>query len=238
MIKFALIHSPLAGPLTWKLVAAQLRQRGYPVVAPALVDSGTDSRAYWEQHAESAAQAINATTHDDACLLVGHSGAGSILPAIGERLKQPPSGYIFVDAGLPADQASRLDMMKTESAQWADQFEKFLIAGGRYPDWSDTNLQSLLPDDHLRRQMLKEIHARGLSFFTERISAPEDWSLTPCGYIQFTEAYAVHTSLARQSGWPFIKFHAGHFHMLVEPIQVADALVHIEKQLLGSSEQS
>ena len=231
MPAFALIHSPLVGPSTWKLVAAQLQQYRYQVIAPTLVDSESDTRAYWEQHAESAARAVNAAPTDDSCVLVGHSGAGPILPAIGERLKRPPSGYIFVDAGLPSHQASRLEMMKSESSEWANEFEKHLAAGGRYPDWSEADLQSLIPDDDLRQQLLKEIRARTLSFFTERISVPEDWPMTPCGYIQFTETYEVPAARARQLGWPFIKFPAGHFHMLVESIRVADMLVQIGRQL-------
>jgi len=60
MAAFALIHSLLVGPSTWKLVAAQLQQYRYQVIAPTLVDSESDTRAYWEQHAESAARAVNA----------------------------------------------------------------------------------------------------------------------------------------------------------------------------------
>lgn len=235
MVTFALIHSPLVGPSTWKLVASQLQQHSHRVIVPTLVDSEADTRPYWEQQAESASKAIKATTTDGSCILVGHSGAGPILPAIGEGLRQPPGGYIFVDAGLPSDQVSRLEMMKSESSQWAAEFERYLVAGGLYPDWSDTDLKDLVPDDHLRRQMLKELSARALSFFTEPMSVPEGWSMTPCGYIQFTETYDVPANSARQLGWPFIKFQAGHFHMLVEPIMVADALVQIGTQLLASA---
>jgi hypothetical protein len=123
-------------------------------------------------------------------------------------------------------------MMKSESSQWADEFERYHAAGRRYPDWSDTDLQSFIPDDDLRQQMLKEISSQGLSFFTEQLSVPEGWSMTPCGYMQFTETYNIPANCAKQLGWPFIKFQAGHFHMLVEPIMVADALVQIGKQLL------
>lgn len=233
MVTFALIHSPLVGPSTWKLVASQLQKQNYQVIVPTLVDSGADTKTFWEQHAESASETINGATADGACLLVGHSGAGPILPAIGERLRQPPDGYIFVDAGLPSDQVSRLDMMKCESSQWADKFEGYLAAGGRYPDWSNTDLRSLIPDNDLRQQLLKEISARALSFFTEQISVPDSWVGTPCGYVQFTETYRVPANRAKEWKWPFIRFQAGHFHMLVEPIVVADALVQIGKQLLA-----
>lgn len=53
--------------------------------------------------------------------------------------------------------------------------------------------------------------------------------------MQFTEAYDVPAGRAKQLDWPFIKFQAGHFHMLVEPIMVADVLVQIGQQLFTSA---
>ena len=50
---YVLIHSPLVGPLTWKLVADQMRQRNREVIVPTLVDSPDSEEPYWKQHAES-----------------------------------------------------------------------------------------------------------------------------------------------------------------------------------------
>jgi hypothetical protein len=168
---FALIHSPLVGSSTWQPVAEQLQQQGYQVIVPALNDTETGTRSFWEQEAESAAESINAANSSEANLLVGHSGAGPILPAIGARLKRPPAGYIFVDAGLPQNQATRLELMRAESPQWAADFEKYLLDGGRFPAWTEADLQQLIPDVQLRQQLLAELRPRGLSFFTERISS-------------------------------------------------------------------
>jgi len=38
--------------------------------------------------------------------LVAHSGAGALLPLIGQRLPVPDSSYLFVDAGLPRSGSS------------------------------------------------------------------------------------------------------------------------------------
>jgi hypothetical protein len=197
---FALIHSPLVGPLTWLPVADQLERQGFAVVVPALLDVEPECKPYWEQHAESAAKAVNAATSAEPPVLIGHSGAGPILPAIGARLNRPPAGYIFVDAGWPQDQASRLELMRAESPRWADDFERYLLAGGRFPNWSDPDLRGLIPDDQLRQQLLNEIQPRGLSFFTEPISVPENWEATPCGYILFSEIYTFHACQAQQHG--------------------------------------
>jgi hypothetical protein len=230
---FALIHSPLVGPSTWQLVAAQLAQQRYQVIVPTLVDAEGDGRAYWEQHADSAAHAINAARSSASCILVGHSGAGPLLPAIGERLDQPPTGYLFVDAGLPRHLATRLELMRSESEEWAAPFEQHMTAGGRFPTWSDVDLHALIPDAGLRGQVLNEVKARTLTFFTEPISAPGRWFQVSCGYLQFSSAYDVPAGQAQASGWPFVHLQAGHFHMVVDPYSVARALIQIEEQMFN-----
>ncbi|MGH7725592.1 MAG: alpha/beta fold hydrolase [Candidatus Eiseniibacteriota bacterium] len=230
---WALIHSPLVGPSTWSRVAAELERLGLRALVPTLVDSEADGRAYWEQHVQSAVTAIDSfSSGASPLILVGHSGAGPILPAIGNRLERPPAGYVFVDAGLPSHRTSRLEMLKSESRTWADEFEKHLEAGGRFPNWSDADLRPLIPDEKLRDAVLTEMQPRGRDFFTESISVPEDWSTVPSGYIQFSDAYAVPAEHARRAGWPFIRLQAGHFHMLVDPAGVAGALVEISGRLL------
>jgi hypothetical protein len=229
---FALIHSPLVGPSTWQPVAAQLRQQGYQVVVSDLHDVETGDRPFWEQEAESAAESIDAIKSSEAIFLVGHSGAGPILPAIGARLERAPAGYIFVDAGLPQDQATRLELMRAESPQWAQDFEKYLQDGGRFPAWTDADLQYLVPDGQLRQQLLAELRPKGLSFFTEPISIPQGWEKTQCGYILFSEIYTFHARQAEQAGWPLFRFNVGHFHMLVDPGEVAGALVRLAERLI------
>jgi len=229
---FALIHSPLVGPSTWKKVAAYLQQKEYSVIVPTLTEPETDRKPYWKQHAESATKAINDLSSNKRCILVGHSGAGPILPAIGERLELPPFGYIFVDAGLPDNQKSRLDMMKSETGEWVLDFEKHLSNGGKFPNWSESDLLKIIPDDDSRQLVLQEINMRDLSFFTEKISFCDDWSTAPCGYMQFSENYDISASRARCQGWSFIKLESGHFHMLVEPVIVGDKLIELGEQLI------
>lgn len=183
----------------------------------------------------SASAAIDSTGFAKPCILVGHSGAGPLLPAIGERMKTPPAGFIFVDAGLPANHSSRLDMMKTEPSQWAQEFDQYLAGGGLFPDWSDSDLHDIIPEDVLRQQVLAELRPRGQSFFTEQLSFSDRWSKAACGYLLFSPAYNEHARQARQLGWPFIHLPGGHFHMLVEPEQVADALVQIARQMLPAA---
>lgn len=74
-------------------------------------------------------------------LLVGHSGAGPITPR---------------DAGK---RGSRL----------CSGLRQHLASGGRFPNWPDADLAPLVPNARIRAQLLAELRAPPLDFFTEPI---------------------------------------------------------------------
>lgn len=226
-----LIHSPLVGPLTWDLVADQLRRKGADVIVPVLRDSPDSKEPFWKQHAESMVQTLAQIPSETSVTLVAHSGAGPLLPVIRQSLAYPVNAYVFVDAGIPRADAARLDLMKSEDLQWAIEFQEYLESGGMFPAWSFDDLQEVIPDERLRKQMVAEIQPRGLSFFTEPIPVFDRWPDAPCVYIKFSPAYEYWAAQAKQAGWPIYELEAGHFHMLVDPETVTDLIVQaIEKQ--------
>ena len=222
---FVLIHSPLVGRLTWSLVADEMRQRGLDVLVPGLEDSPDSKEPFWKQHAESLAQTIANVPTETSLTLVAHSGAGPLLPAIRQSLVNPVHAYVFVDAGIPRADASRLDLMKSEDPKWAEGFQQELARGERFPTWSFDDLQEVLPDEELRRQMVAELRPRGLDFFTELIPVFDSWPDAPCIYIQLSAPYEQPATQAQLAGWQVHKLEAGHFHMLVDAETVADLIV-------------
>jgi len=222
---YVLVHSPLVGPLTWKLVADEMRRRNIKVIFPTLVDSPDSEEPYWKQHAGSVSQALSSLSKEIPISLVAHSGAGPLLPAIRASLPNPIQAYVFVDAGIPEAGATRLDLMKSEDSDWVKQFQEYLEAGGQFPNWSTEDLQEIIPDDSLRTRMVAEIQPRALDFFTEPIPVFEGWPDAPCAYILFSEPYKSAAVYARESGWQVHELEAGHFHMLVDPKAVADLII-------------
>ena len=222
---FVLIHSPLVGPLTWSLVAEQMQQRGLDVIVPPLRDSSDSKQPFWKQHAASVSEALAQISKDTPVILVAHSGAGPLLPAIRESLMNPVHAYMFVDAGIPCEGATRLDLMKSEDPEWAAQFLKYLEDGGKFPNWSFDDLQEVLPDPSLRRQMVAELRPRGLDFFLEPIPVFKGWPDALCAYVQFSPPYQYSASQAREAGWPTYTLEAGHFHMLVDPEAVTNLVI-------------
>jgi hypothetical protein len=222
---YILIHSPLVGPLTWSLVADQMRGRSLDVIVPTLKDSPDSKEPFWKQHVESVSQALVDLQKNIPVTLVAHSGTGPLLPAIREMISNPIHAYVFVDAGIPRDGFSRLDLMREEDLQWAEQFQAELERGDRFPNWSSEALREIIPDEKLRDQLVAEIHPRGLDFFNEPIPVFQGWPDARCTYILFSSPYAGAELQARQLGWQTYTLEAGHFHMLVDPLAVTELIL-------------
>ena len=235
-ITYALIHSPLVGPFTWQLVYQSLVKREVKVVLPTLLDDVKSAIPYWQQHAESIASSLSEVPKSQKLVLVAHSGAGPLLPAIRQRLTQAIIAYVFVDAGIPRDGLSRLDLIKMEDPEWAEQFHSSLLKGEQFPTWTEEDLREIIPDGEARKKLVAEIHPRSLSFFTERIPVHAGWPDAPCIYMKFSESYKWDAVQAKQSGWPVYEVNAGHFHMLVEPVAVADLIVRGVQNMLDSTD--
>lgn len=222
---FVLIHSPLVGPLTWTPVAGEMRQRGLDVLVPRLEDTPNSRDPFWKQHAVAVARSMRDVSESLNLILVAHSGTGPLLPVIRQSVPNPVDAYVFVDAGIPKDGATRLDLMKSEDPAWAAQFQQEMESGEQFPTWSFDDLQEVIPDHTLRRQMMAELHPRGLDFFNEPIPVFAGWPDAPCVYIQFSPMYQKPAAHARQKGWLTEEVAGGHFHMLVDPAVVTDRII-------------
>lgn len=227
---FVLIHSPLVGPFTWALTAEALRQRGVEVVVPTLVNDPTRSAPYWLQHAEAVRQAVRDVADDRAVLLVAHSGAGPLLPAVRQALPHPTGGYLFIDAGWPEDNKSRLDLFEDPST--AEEFRHSAV-DGLLPVWSEEDLRPVIPDEGIRRRFASELRPTPLAVYAEALPVFPGWPDAPCGYLRFgnNPAYDRSSLLARRAGCPVRQMEGEHFHMLVDPEAVADALMALAREI-------
>lgn len=230
-LTYTLIHSPLVGPLTWQLVHQALEQRGLEVVVPSLRDQPHTDRPFWQQHIESLAQSLASVSQGRPLALVAHSGAGPLLPAIGQTVGHLIAAYVFVDAGIPRHDHSRIDLMRLQDQPWTQQFYQVLQQGEQFPTWQEEDLREVIPDDELRQQMVTEINPRSLPFFTEPIPVFAHWPDAPCAYIKFSAPYEWDFRQAKEAGWLVREVKAGHFHMLVDPAFVADMLVEVVQGL-------
>lgn len=221
-IVFALIHSPLVGTTTWAAVAEQLSHEGFVTVTPALASPQTPEPPFWSTHVHNVAVALKPFSSDPVVILAGHSGGGVLLPAISQSLDKPAGAAIFIDAAIPRDGASRLDLF--ESSEAAEEFRR-AASNGLLPTWSEEDLRGVIEDDELRHKFVSELRPLPLAVYEEPLPVSEGWADVPQAYLHFTSTYDLFAKQAQQAGWPYIHLEGGHFHMLVDPIAVAGALI-------------
>ena len=153
MTAFVLINSPLVGPLTWTPVAEELHKVGVQAVVATLPPPLETAPPYWEKHAEAVVASMESLPEGTPVILVGHSGAGVLLPAVGERSTHTVAAYIFVDSDIPRNGSSRLDGFPTPLAP---TFRK-AAAGGIIPTWTDEDPREMIPDDGTRRALAADL---------------------------------------------------------------------------------
>jgi Alpha/beta hydrolase family len=222
-----LLHSPLVGVESWGRLPEALGRGGVSAVAVAV--DGDDRPPFAERYVRGAVEgALAATARPGPPVLVGHSGAGPLLAAVGAGLRaagRPCAGYLFCDAGLPQDGANRLELLAVEDPAMAEAFRAELEQGGRFPEWGDAELAPLVPDPAARAALIGSLRPRGLAFFTEPLPPVAGWPDAPCGFLRLSAAYDGWAAAAAARGWPTTGLDAGHFHPLVDPDGVAAALL-------------
>ncbi len=227
---FVLVHSPLVGAFTWSRVAKEMRRREKEVLVARLRDKVDSAAPFWKQHAESVAEMLAETPAETRVILVAHSGAGPLLPAIRAHSPRPVAGYVFMDAGILWRDESRLDLLAAENAAMARAFETELKNGARFPTWSANDLREIIRDMETRETLARDLQPRGLDFFQEPLPA-FDFPDARSGYVQFSAAYDSYARQAHARGWKFRKLDAGHFHMLVDPVAVTDILLELTREI-------
>lgn len=228
-MSLALIHSPLVDTTTWKYLAPELEQSGYSGAIAQIEDPSDSSSSWWQRHVESAAATLTGLASP--YILVGHSGAGPLLPLIGSRLLSPPAGYIFVDAGILWEEDSRLGMMYAEDETWATEFETYLRRGGTFPNWEEALFVEIIPNAELRKALIQSLRPKPFSFFTEPIPVAARWDRIPCAYLQLSDTYKSYATAARAKGWVVDTIEGHHFSMMTDPQQITKAIMALLQKM-------
>jgi hypothetical protein len=139
---------------------------------------------------------------------LAHSGAGMLLPAIRQVTGRRVAAYLFVDAMIPENMKSRLDLFASPEA--ATRFRQS-AKNGYLPVWTDEDLREDIPDNALRRRFVNELRPLPLAVYEEPIPVFSGWPDAPCGYLQFTPTYEFGKRRAETSGWIYSRMNGGHF---------------------------
>jgi hypothetical protein len=233
---FVLVHSPLVGPATWTPVARTLEARGHAAVVPSLLDAVTAPPPQWRACVDAVRTATGAI--DGPVSLVGHSGAGLLLPAIAAAVAPPVSQLVFVDAGIPPSAGET----QLAPARFLESLRARAVEGV-LPRWStwwgDETMRALVPDDAARAEIERELPSLPLSYFEAPVPTPPGWDTRPCAYVLLSEAYRDAAAEARARGWPVYEIAgAEHLHLVVDPEAVAGVLLQTTSRIGNAASAS
>jgi hypothetical protein len=227
-----LVHSPLVGPSTWAPVARELERSDRRAVVPSLLGVSGAPQPRWRRCVDAAIDATEAVSGP--LVVVGHSAAGALLPAIADALSREVTGLIFVDAVLPPARGGAPLVPPDLRPQL-----RALASDGVLPPWSTwfgpDGIRELVPDDAVRATLEKEMPRLPLALFEASVPVPEGWDRHGGGYLLLSpDQYGDSAADARGRGWPVAEIpRAHHLTLVTDPDAVAGELLRLEDRLPG-----
>jgi hypothetical protein len=219
-----LVHSPFLGPASLRPLADALGARGCPALRLDLRVT-VNAAPVTQRLIGVFADAVEDSLVEGPLVLVGHSGAGPLLPGLADTLERDVTGLVFLDSALP-----------TPGRAWRDTAPPELVAhlkkissDGRLPRWDrwfDTDpMTELVADRALREEIVDEAPEVPLAFLKEaRPSAA--WS-GHSGYVQLSDHYSGDAAEAERAGYRVERLAGDHLWAATHPAEVADALLRV-----------
>jgi hypothetical protein len=144
---------------------------------------------------------------------------------------------VFVDSFLPPASGS----LALAPPGFMQQL-RALAADGVLPRWSnwlgEDTMRELVADERLRAALEREMPRLPLSYFEANIPLRDGWEADPCAYLLLAaEPYRESAADARGRGWPVVEIpDTQHLAIATDPIAVTDALLALERTLIGRAE--
>jgi len=224
-MRFLLVHSPVVGPATWRGVADALRAAGHAVVLPDLRDLAVTGDPEAVIHGAVDAALAAGPLDDGHLVVVGHSGAGVLLPSIASAVDVPYRSLVFVDAGIPPFEGAT-----SAGGGFLDHLRAMAI-DGVVPRWSawwgPDVVAGLVPDDATRAAIEAELPEVPLRFFEAPIDVPAYWYEISSSYVLLGEPYRRDANTAAAWGWPVVERPGGHLDIVNEPQAFAAIIADI-----------
>jgi hypothetical protein len=205
-------------------VAEALRDAGHEAAVPDLVAAALSG-----DPARFAAAAVDLDRSDQPVVLVGHSGAGVVLPAIAAALASWPRLTAFVDAGIPPCEGS-----STVGGDFITVLRE-MSADGIVPKWSqwwdDGVFEAIVPDEDRRRSIGTELPEVPLRFFETPIDLPSGWCENAAAYVLLSDGYRRDADRALALGWQVKERPGEHLDIVNEGRAIAEILLDLVERL-------
>lgn len=236
MATLVLVHGAWQSNGTWDLLAPLLEKRGHRVITPVLSGLGTDRSRLspditLQQHVEDVL--VELSKSPDRVIVVGHSYAGMIISGVAERNPTQVRRLVFLDAFIPEDGQSVLDLLPPEIGTHfrgvaRDHGDGWRLPGGE----GQLDLWGLKPGkarDFVRARLCDF----SLHCFEEPLPLPANRKASiPANFVaSVAEEYparpffAPFAAKARALGWEVAELNSGHDSHVERPSEVAGILL-------------
>jgi hypothetical protein len=213
-----LVHSPFLGPASLRPLADALAALGHPAVLPDLRPSVVAPPVH-QRLIGAFADVMSDAPPLGPIALVGHSGAGPLLPAFAEQIDDAGGqvrGLVYLDAGLPTPGRSWRETVPAELyAQLRAKSPDGLLP--RWPNW--------FPEHPLDAEIAEEAPEVPIAFLKEPRPSL-DWD-GPSGYVLLSPAYEDDLAEAGSRGWPTRALPLTHLAPATDPEPVARAVLEV-----------
>lgn len=221
-----LVHSPLVGPSSWRQLAAIAATHGIDVIRPDLTTIAEASSPKWRHFVDAAVEAV---VDRENLVVVGHSGAGAMLPMIADGIGARLTALVFVDAVIPPPHGAHAT---------PEAFRSFLedkAKNGLLPRWLDwwpeEDVIDLLLDATGRAELYADMPQLPVSFYDEDVPVPKGWSTGPCAYLRLSDAYLDEYKVAGDAGWPRSIVNGAHLSISTDSVTVFDAIEELVNEV-------
>ena len=137
MATFLLVHGGWAGGWHWREVASLLRAAGHEVFTPTL--TGLGERVHLaspdvglDTHIQDILMVLKYEELRDV-ILIGYSYSGMVITGVSERAADRLAHLVYLDAYVPRDGESLLDMLGPDAAAFIEQAAQAYGDGWRIP---------------------------------------------------------------------------------------------------------
>jgi pimeloyl-ACP methyl ester carboxylesterase len=229
---FLLVHGAWEAGWVWREVAAHLREAGHEVYCPTLTGLGERSHLLsptvdLETHIADILGVIRWERLNNVTL-VGHSYGGMVVTGVADRAHDKIGSLIYLDAFMPKDGQSLLDIVPPERAAGLRKLANE-HGDGRYLPVAG------LPSQHVtdpgEAALLAELcvphpfatTSQKLKVFGNHLKIPKKAFVLASGYTP--SAFPRFAEEAGALGWPVEKLPTHHFTMISMPRETADVLM-------------
>ncbi len=225
---FVLVHGAWHGGWCWQAVAERLRAQGHACFAPTLRGLAHRQAALSPEldadaHVDDVASLVEALDLQQVVLVL-HSYAGLLGPALQARLGPRIAHRCFVEAVLPQPGQCMLDLVAPAVAQRLTQSAQQHGDGWRLPppDPAQFHLGGAVSAPDLARRLTPHPWRS----FTTPVRAAQAEVLEHEGsYLLASDRepqpYAGFAARAEAAGWPLTRMPGGHLLMLTQPAALA-----------------